>query len=581
MKIDILKGLWVGFGLLFVSFILSIFIIALNTGSIEREENVESIGVSAYEMEINVVGTGLGVMMYLESGEPQHRLRVENDAADFQRYLTRYRELAVTDRDKELSRQVGLIFGEYESIAEVLMDTKDHQRLLLVQIGENVARIDEIIDEKIQQNIDRSERDGAFKVQEAANIEADAAEVSTWLGNYLLNPRQEYRDRVSDNAEDLREHISQFRKLHLTAENRQQIEALETNFGRLMASMNAALALNDSIQEDEKRFIALRTELDQILDDRIQNANEQILGTVKKEVDDSLWYLRILSRIILVLGIGISAVAAWIIVKRSHELKVSNHELQNRIDEREEAERQLSTSKEQLRALSAHLQTIREEERTRISREVHDDLGQLLAAMAIDLSWIERNLSATNGSVPKDSLMKKVRSVIDLTEMTSETVRRIATELRDGLLDDFGLVAAIERQTQDFEERTGIECDLVMNLNGTELDQAFASAGYHIFQEAMTNIALHANASVVSIVVEEDGGHFVLQIEDNGIGVTAEELTSTNSLGVVGMRERAVMLGGEVEIKSVNGKGTRVTARIPIPTPAARVESFASVRSRR
>jgi signal transduction histidine kinase len=293
------------------------------------------------------------------------------------------------------------------------------------------------------------------------------------------------------------------------------------------------------------------------------------MENAKAEAERTVAYLRAASIALLLIGFTITGLAMATIVRRSKRLEASNLGLQTEIAERRRAQELLINSREQLRALTAHLQTVREEERTRIAREIHDELGQLSTAMIIDLSWLESRLSAAGGGAASPLLIEKVKALVGLSETMLDTARRIATELRSGLLDDFGLVAAIEQRTQEFQNRTGIACDLILNLDEGDLDSASSAACYHIFQEALTNITRHAEASRVNIVVEALDGHIVLQVEDDGNGITDEMLNNTRSLGVVGMRERAVILGGEVEIGSVNGKGTRVTARIPKPGRAA------------
>ncbi len=227
--------------------------------------------------------------------------------------------------------------------------------------------------------------------------------------------------------------------------------------------------------------------------------------------------------------------------------------------ERKRAEEKLRETNEQLRALAARLQSVREEERIWIAREIHDELGQALTALKIDLSWLESKL-------PRDQkpLLDKTKSISKLVDNTIRSLRRIASELRPGVLDNLGLAAAIEWQAQEFQTRTGITCRCWLNLDDSGLSKEQSTAIFRIFQEALTNVARHANATGVDISLEEKAGELVLEVRDNGKGITESEISNPKSLGLLGMRERAFLLGGEVKIIGAAGKGTTVTVHIPL-----------------
>lgn len=233
------------------------------------------------------------------------------------------------------------------------------------------------------------------------------------------------------------------------------------------------------------------------------------------------------------------------------------------ITKRRRAEEQLRQSREQLRALSSHLQSVREEERTRIAREVHDELGQALTALKLDLYALRRSITKEGDRDP-DRLLDKVKSMSSLIDTTIQSVRRIATELRPGILDDLGLVAAIEWQANDFQARTGISCEVASSVEYLELDRDRATAAFRIFQETLTNIARHAAASRVEIELKRDHTSLVLEVKDNGKGIKASDITASRSLGLLGMRERAQLLGGDLMIAGATGAGTLVTVSIPL-----------------
>lgn len=228
------------------------------------------------------------------------------------------------------------------------------------------------------------------------------------------------------------------------------------------------------------------------------------------------------------------------------------------ISDRKQTEHQLTQSREQLRSLAAHLQSIREEERTRIAREIHDELGQALTGVKMDLAWLLARLRPD-----QTSLTQRVRSTSSLIDNTIQTVRKIATELRPGVLDNLGLPAALEWQTAEFEKHTGITCSCASHLEQADLDPTRKTVLFRIFQETLTNVARHAGASRVEITLSEENNLLRLQIQDNGRGITPEEVAGTQSLGLLGIRERAAMVGGHVHIQGRTNAGTTVTVTIP------------------
>jgi PAS domain S-box-containing protein len=235
------------------------------------------------------------------------------------------------------------------------------------------------------------------------------------------------------------------------------------------------------------------------------------------------------------------------------------------VSDRMRADRELQASREQLRALARYLESIREDERTRIAREVHDGLGQALTAMKIDLSWVAARLGAEESAIAR-----KVEGMTGLVAETIRLVRAIAAELRPGVLDDAGLVAAIDWQAQEFERRTAIACRFSSSLPEDTLDRELSTALFRILQEALTNVARHANATAVEIELKRDDDHAVLVVADNGRGITSRELTDVRSLGLLGMRERALLLGGTVTVGRRSGGGTGVTVNLPLHrTPQA------------
>ncbi len=225
------------------------------------------------------------------------------------------------------------------------------------------------------------------------------------------------------------------------------------------------------------------------------------------------------------------------------------------------AEEALQKSRDQLRALAARVQSVREEERTRVAREIHDELGQALTAIKIDLSSLSHGLPADK--------KRQSESILKLVGETIQAVRRISTELRPAILDAVGLVATVEWAAGDFATRTGTKCQLDLPQDDVVISKDCATALFRIFQETLTNVARHANATEANVRLAENDGNLTLEVHDNGGGVSEEQLAAGSSLGILGMRERARLLGGEVTIAGTLGAGTTVRVRIPEthPTP--------------
>jgi len=228
------------------------------------------------------------------------------------------------------------------------------------------------------------------------------------------------------------------------------------------------------------------------------------------------------------------------------------------ITERQQAQEDRQRSFEQLRALAGRLQSAREEERKRLAREIHDQLGQALTAIKLDLSSLIRTLPADH-----EALSRTCSPLLQLVDETIESVRRISTELRPGMLDDLGLAATVEWAAEEFAARTGTRCLLDLLPEQDAIDSETATAVFRIFQETLTNVARHANASEVKVRLADEDGDLTLEVHDNGRGIRADELSSANSLGILGMRERALLLGGTLSITGGPGKGTTVRIRIP------------------
>jgi PAS domain S-box-containing protein len=235
------------------------------------------------------------------------------------------------------------------------------------------------------------------------------------------------------------------------------------------------------------------------------------------------------------------------------------------IEDRKEAEQKLRLSGERLRALTARLESLREEERIRISREIHDELGQQLTGLKMDLQRAERKLEEFESSPAVNALLDTLVSATELTDGISATVQEIAAGLRPGVLDKLGLGAALHYEGRRFQERSGIRCEVLLPEVEPVFSTEISTALFRIFQECLTNVTRHAHASVVHVELLVGRGSVILSVHDNGYGITPTAVTSSGSLGLLGMQERAALLGGEIRFEYGSDGGTTVTVLIANP----------------
>jgi PAS domain S-box-containing protein len=251
------------------------------------------------------------------------------------------------------------------------------------------------------------------------------------------------------------------------------------------------------------------------------------------------------------------------------EVELTTHKLQfagrpaysvlaHDVTERNQYERSLRESQVQLRHLAGRLEQVREEERTFLARELHDDLGQSLTAIKMNLSWLSAHPAA-----PPETFSKRILSSMDLADQTIGAARRLASRLRPGILD-LGLLAAVEWQFAEFRDRADIRCELELPTGEVPLNPDQQVTLFRIFQETLTNVARHAKADLVKTRLAVEGAHVILEVQDNGRGITPGDMTKRSSLGLLGMRERVLSLGGSIRIEGRPGAGTLVRVSVPV-----------------
>ena len=249
---------------------------------------------------------------------------------------------------------------------------------------------------------------------------------------------------------------------------------------------------------------------------------------------------------------------AFIHALRTHQVDAIVGERHIMVVRLKQAEENLKNSRDQVRALAESLQSIRENERVVIARDIHDELGQKLASLELGLSWLAQ-------VTPKQRpLQEKIGSLSALVTTLIQSVQRISDELRPGVLEELGLVKTLKSEAQEFKEHTGIPCTFKTNMAKAQFDRLGSVTIFRIAQAALTNIARHANASRARMTLVKRTHHLILTVNDNGKGIAKKRISSSNSLGIIGMRERALALDGLLSLKGSTDKGTTLTVRMPL-----------------
>ncbi len=263
-----------------------------------------------------------------------------------------------------------------------------------------------------------------------------------------------------------------------------------------------------------------------------------------------------------------NAIIGYLLIGTDNTARKQAEAEQKQLSQRLRDHERIVLQKEQLRALAERLQWVREEDRKRVARDLHDQIGQILTAIKMDLTWVTRHLPESEAEVLA-RLTESIQSINDGVK----AVRAICSGLRPGVLDDLGLAAAIEWQAGEFASRNGVRCQVSVPPIDLHLDGDRATAAFRIFQECLTNVIRHAQAKSVRVSLTQEDENILLVVQDDGIGFCESDLSnSLGSLGLLGMKERAQFCGGEVQISSSPGNGTTVTVRVPVDTPGAERE---------
>ena len=258
---------------------------------------------------------------------------------------------------------------------------------------------------------------------------------------------------------------------------------------------------------------------------------------------------------------------------RTSQLAEVNKELEHEMEHRKKVEAELISNQEQLRNLYLNLQSVREEERANAAREIHDELGQFMIAVKMDIAWLKGKYS------DHKEISEKTSSTLNLVNTTIQSVKKICDELRPDILNHLGLGTAMQWQAEEFKKKTGMACEVAME-EGIQFDSARSIALFRIFQEALTNILCHAKATKVTASLKCENDKVILEISDNGKGITEKELSKPESFGLIGIRERVYPWRGSVTISSIPNEGTRIEVVLNSQIRAPGVKSRPGVKRR-
>ncbi len=303
---------------------------------------------------------------------------------------------------------------------------------------------------------------------------------------------------------------------------------------------------------------AIGSPLDGFLPPRFRAGHRGLVGSFGASGDSS----RRMGRARVVMGLRRSGEEFPIEASISHVDEGGQHlytVILRDVTERVRAEEALSTSRQELREFAVAANSVREQEKSRIARELHDELGQSLTALKLDVGWLKDHVTAEG---PVSGKLTGMQSLLDATVAAA---RRISSDLRPLMLDDLGLVAASEWLVHNFTERTGIRCELVVGPGDFDLPDPHATAVFRVLQESLTNAAKHSEATQVEVTLDREGDALVLTVTDNGRGFATGEPRKPGSFGHLGLRERAYLLDGTIDIESAPGRGARVELRLPMP----------------
>lgn len=575
---------------------------------------IEEPGSAAsYEMEIKAFGTGMWVLMYLHAGDARYLDRVRKDEEDFEKYLARYQQIADNAEERALGLQIASMYREYRDIGNTLINSKNQQNGLTSALADNFQSAQTTIDELLQTSITEQQQDDFNSLTTVMAINTEIAMMNSWLSKYLWTLNPKFKTQIYANADKFWEQMAQLPSLALSSENEHQSIEIKARLQRTFDLIESILAVTDTMQKNVQKFLKLRADMDLLLAEQIR-AREQVDIDVAKDTADSASaeILRTVGVIILtfiLLGLGTTMLIIRTLKGPLQELNngtqaVSRGELNHRIrvkgrdefaqlaasfnlmvarlKETTVSKKRLKKSQQKLhltnvylkkeivqrkrtekalQALSRQLLNAQEQERRRIAHELHDEIGQALSAIKVNLVALELKPEPTTWT-------QRIQDTINVADNTLQQVRNLSLDLRPSLLDDLGLGAALRWHLDQQAQRTGFDGQFVAETLHGELGPDIKVTCFRIAQEAINNIVRHAQAQRVMVELRQLNHQLKLSIRDDGVGFDVgkawKSAVSGASLGVLGMQERAQLAGGQLEINSTPGRGTEVRASLPL-----------------
>jgi signal transduction histidine kinase len=569
----------------------------------------QPIAKAAYEMEINIIGIGQGVLAYLDTTEQVQRERVSKDTQDFERFQADYERLAKSPTNMALSRSIKGLYNEYLGLGRRLMDNKDKQAKLLVSYTDRFSQISKLMLQLSKQEGSASgftRKSAVFReiLEEIAEAETLFAKYSQTQDKAILAPIFALGHSLEILASSLKESAGNKGEKNL-------ISGIYNGFGEMGVLSKEVLALNETMATDINALLDLRQRMDDMLDDHIQEQSAydllQAIYDSEHAITKISWMNTVIQPLSLLLILVVAGSMVWLIrrpvkaikaraaniieggfgqrlsvrpgdefselaeyfnqlLDRSEsamvskvELEVSQQKLELTNQDLQKEVEQRKVMQQYLRKLNRKLIATQETERRTIARELHDEIGQSLSALKINLQSFK-----TSSSKP----LPRFEDSLAILERTLTQVRSLSLNLRPPLLDDLGLVPTLRWFLDQQAQRVGFKLRYNATPNAPRLPPDLENTCFRIVQEAVTNISRYAMANNVWVNIEQTPESVGLIIGDDGVGFDVETMqqnpTIRACMGLLGMEERAALVGGRIQITSVPGEGTQIHAILPI-----------------
>jgi len=576
----------------------------------EITEVKEPVNSAVHGLENNLVETAFGALGYLSTGDQTLLEAFRRNRENFEQTQRRYIEVADIENDKEVITRLQQGFARFQAVASEQIALRDLQRLNMEALLKDLDAIDGLLTGRIQSSIKADDPLAYRRLQAALEMEVQANAIMKGLGNFLLTKQSQFESRIHRAEREFKKYFRVYQVVLLSDEEKQWAAELRRLSDESVELATVIIDLEKQKMQKSTEFTSLYRELGSVLNDRIKARTESGLAKAKEDVLQAGREAN--ARILFVLFFGVGFVicagvvttrnitrplkelasvmtaiahgdrARRVDLKSSDELRTlgeafnlmtgqlvrANEGLRAEIAERKKTEEELKESEQQrstsLRRFALSVQRAQEEERERISRELHDDLCQRLSGMKFRVEVLEDEIRPVNKKVSRG--LRDFKQELDKTIIE---VRRISSNLRPDVLDDFGLVTALKLLCKEFEKLHKVRAAFQLDNTVPEhMDSNIEIALYRIAQEALANIAKHASATTATVHLLHRNSSIQLIVEDDGKGFNQEDTMRAkgtgHGLGFITMKERSELLGGSFELDSVPSKGTTISVTIPL-----------------